>query len=172
MSVKDVYHLIYTANKIINNVTLSATYDSSLFSFVLFSVWCLIYGIPFCITSFCHVCYFGQLQVGETGVAGDVSCGHVLMWATLVSRSLSLANKHWSAAVVLNDMSKDSHSTRFESILSQFRYYHRAQLQVHVSQVFKGLNCWVFTQVDEYWNDCCCGWSWTVTGTYPYYTTS
>jgi len=55
-----------------NNVTLSVTYNSSRFSFVLFTVWCLIYGIPFCITSFCHVCYFCELQVGETGVAGGV----------------------------------------------------------------------------------------------------
>jgi len=58
-----------------NNVTLSVTYDSSRFSFVLFTVWCLIYGIPFCITSFCHVCYFCELQVG------DRCGGRCVMWS-------------------------------------------------------------------------------------------
>ena len=79
MPVKDVYDLIYTANKIINDVTLSVTYNSSRFSFVLFTVWCLIYGIPFCITSFCHVCYFCELQVWRA-VCNVVRCWCQLHW--------------------------------------------------------------------------------------------
>jgi len=77
------------------------------------------------------------------------------MLATLEFPLWSLANKHLSAEVDPNDMSKESHSTRFGNFLLEYGYYRMAELLFYVSE---GLWCALLNLYpgEGCVNDCCC----------------